>query len=384
MTGHEEILVLSSTAEPRSGWGSMTYHLARELERRGRSVTVVLPRGASAPAGIDARAVLPRWRPSFGPRPHLGLLHALVGSRLGPGLRHVVAEYPYAITATAGRRRGPVIVSGQGTYLVAPLERPADRRWHRRALLRADVVTVPSRYTLDRLRGLVPELRDVRVVPNPVDVEWLLEPTPVVDGRAALGVPPAAPLVLSFAALKPRKGVDVLLRAFARTRDAQPDAVLAVVGAGDPSATARLAGELGIADAVRLPGPVDAATLRALYRDCDVFALLPRVVGPVFEGFGLVYLEAGAFGKPVVGTRSGGVPDAVDDGVTGFLVEEDDPAAAGDALLRLLGDPVLRDRMGQAGRRRAAGLSWSRHVTTIVDLYDELRERGPADLGRGR
>jgi len=175
-----------------------------------------------------------------------------------------------------------------------------------------------------------------------------------------------ARIVLSVGRLVARKGFDTLIRAVALLRREFPRAVLAL--AGDGPERPRLEA-LARAErlAVRfLPGLTDAE-LAAWYRACDVFALLPdeRADGDV-EGFGIVYLEAGAFGKPVVGTRSGGVPEAVLDGETGILVPPQDPAAACAAIARLFRDPHAAQRLGANGARRVAQTHGSERFAAAI------------------
>lgn len=153
--------------------------------------------------------------------------------------------------------------------------------------------------------------------------------------------------MLSVGHLKPRKSFDVLVQAFSNLQGDLPDAHLAVVGECDASLLRRQAAELGLSDFVHVLGGVTEADLIALYRACDLFVLLPRIDHGHLEGLGLVFLEANACSKPVVGTRSGDVPDAIVDGETGFLVEEDDAASAAAAMLRVLADPVLAAHLGE-------------------------------------
>jgi len=88
------------------------------------------------------------------------------------------------------------------------------------------------------------------------------------------------------------------------------------------------------------------------------------------EAFGLVLAEAMAFGKPIVATRVGGIPEVVDDGVTGFLVARGDTAALAEKFVMLARDPDLRQRLGRAGRRRAEGeFNLGRNVDLMIDLY---------------
>ncbi|MBI4507924.1 MAG: glycosyltransferase family 4 protein, partial [Chloroflexi bacterium] len=111
----------------------------------------------------------------------------------------------------------------------------------------------------------------------------------------------------------------------------------------------RLAEESGVAQRVVFAGTKVGEELATYYRACDVF-----VMPSIKEGFGIVFLEAMAFGKPVVGGNHGGTPEAVQDGVTGFLVQYGDESALADRLSLLLRDAELRARMGEAGRRHVA------------------------------
>jgi phosphatidylinositol alpha-1,6-mannosyltransferase len=100
------------------------------------------------------------------------------------------------------------------------------------------------------------------------------------------------------------------------------------------------------------------------------------------EGFGIVYVEAGYYGIPVIGGKAGGVPDAVVDGETGFLVNPEDPQEIGQAILRLLKDSSLRSKMGAAGHRRAVNdLTWDEVCRPIQDkIMAATREASPGIL----
>jgi glycosyltransferase involved in cell wall biosynthesis len=162
-----------------------------------------------------------------------------------------------------------------------------------------------------------------------------------------LGLPADARVLLAVARLERQKGVDVALRALAAVRRSEPRAVLVVLGEGpERGALEALARELGVADAVFLPGRVG-----------DVAALLAAsdlLVHPArWEGFGLGPLEAMLAGKPVVASRVSSLPELVADGATGRLVPPDDPDALAGAVCDLLADAPLRARLGEAGRERA-------------------------------
>ena len=129
-------------------------------------------------------------------------------------------------------------------------------------------------------------------------------------------------------------------------------------------------------------GYVEPAQLRVFYNACDIYVMNSRIVGPDqdVEGFGITFLEAGACGKPVIGGRSGGVVDAVEDGRSGFLVDPEDPEALANRLESLASDPALRARMGAEGLRRAReefGIAAARD--SLLEMVREL----PDPPGRG-
>jgi phosphatidylinositol alpha-1,6-mannosyltransferase len=126
---------------------------------------------------------------------------------------------------------------------------------------------------------------------------------------------------------------------------------------------------LGVEERVTFAGRVDDTTRLALYDRCDVFVMVSRQeVDGSAEGFGIVFLEAAARGKPAVGGRSGGIPDAIEDGVTGLLVDSEDPPAIADACVRLLTDAAL----GAAGRARVAGqFTWEQVAARVERVLQE-------------
>jgi phosphatidylinositol alpha-1,6-mannosyltransferase len=166
-----------------------------------------------------------------------------------------------------------------------------------------------------------------------------------------LPVPSGSRLILTVARLlasEPGKGVDTVIRAMPRLVNFFTSLYYVVVGDGDARpALERLAAECGVAERVVFTGARETGSLRAYYEAADVFVMPSRQ-----EGFGIVYLEAMAVGKPVVAAACGGAPEVVSEGETGFLVSYNDVAALETRLESLLADEGLRRRMGEAGRRK--------------------------------
>ena len=143
----------------------------------------------------------------------------------------------------------------------------------------------------------------------------------------------------------------------------------------------RAASELGIASHVLFAGKVPHEELLDYFAVSDVF-VMPSHVNEAqcdVEGFGIVFLEANACGKPVVGGRSGGIPDAIVEGETGLLVDPLSPQAVADALGRLLDDPALARRLGEQGRTRALqDFAWPVVGARIRAVLDDIEQmRGP-------
>ena len=237
-----------------------------------------------------------------------------------------------------------------------PVTRPLLARVLRHASLLISAGGYPEAEARRAAGGTLPPV--VRVPPG-VDVSRFV-PRPALERastRARLGLPRTGPLVASVSRLVPRKGMDVLIEAAARLAASgrHPDLCVAIAGSGrDRPRLERLVARTGAP--VRLLGRVPEADLPDFYAAADVFALCcrSRWNGLEQEGFGIVFLEAAASGVPCVAGDSGGAAEAVLDGATGVVVA--DPTDAGQvtrALERLLSDPDMRRRQGEAARARA-------------------------------
>jgi phosphatidylinositol alpha-1,6-mannosyltransferase len=234
---------------------------------------------------------------------------------------------------------------------------PAARQLLRRIGEHTDTITYLGEYHRGRIaRALTPAAaaRMVQLTPG-VDEKTFHPDSGGAAVRAALGLTDR-PVVVCVSRLVPRKGQDTLIRAMPHVLAAEPDAVLLIVGGGPyREALEKLAAETGVAASVRFTGEVPWEELPAHYGAGDVFAMPCRTRrgGLDVEGLGIVYLEASATGLPVVGGDSGGAPDAVLDGETGWIVRggaDTAPAETAERLVALLGDAVLRRRMGERGR----------------------------------
>ncbi len=214
------------------------------------------------------------------------------------------------------------------------------------AAARADVVIAISAYTASLIAATGTSPADLRLIPP--GVELPSDPGALSAER---------PTVLTIAQLKHSyKGHDVLIRALADVRARVPDVEWVVIGEGPlRQGLEALASSCGLDGTARFVGAVSDEERNSWLRRADVLAMPSRLAG---EGFGIVYLEANAYGKPVVAGNVAGPLDAVVDGVSGLLVDPTDAAAVGAAVTRLLLDRELAQRLGRNGAARAGDFSW--------------------------
>jgi glycosyltransferase involved in cell wall biosynthesis len=327
--------------------------------------------GAESNVGGDARFRLAR---PVRPRALDGAaFYASLPFRVAGALRRerpdvVLTQSPYEAAAVLAvrrlvRSRARVAVELHGDWRTAtrlygsrwrralePLTEPVARA----ALRRADVVRTISGFTTELIRPLGRE--PAAVFPAYVDLSAFVE-RPVVP-------PPAAPVVLFVGVLERYKGVDVLAEAWPQVAERVPDAVLRVVGDGPLAGTVE---RLGVRRDRRLRSEEVARAL-------DEASLL--VLPSRSEGLPRIVIEAFCRGRAVVGTAAGGIPDIVEDGVSGLVVPPEDPRALADALVRCLGDRPLLERLG-AGARASAD-PWLQTPEQFAQRTLELVERALA------
>lgn len=226
----------------------------------------------------------------------------------------------------------------------------------------------------------------VAVIPCGVDPE-LFRPVECAAAKGRLALGPEQ-ILLYVGRLTPIKGVETLLDALRRLRPEAPDRdvkLLVVGGDRDEPENGHRAhllermAEWGLGEAVSFVGPQPQERLRLYYS-----AAWATVMPSYYESFGMVALEAMACGSPVIASRVGGLATTVVDGVTGYLVPEGEPAALADRIARLLEDPALRWRLGDAARRRIARYRWPCVAEAICRLYARERPAARQHLARAR
>jgi phosphatidyl-myo-inositol dimannoside synthase len=389
MVGSVRLVLVTQDFPPLRG-GIQTYaaELAERLAPRCKAFTVLAPRAPGCEASDRALEFRVLRQGTFDT---LIAAAAPVLARLAlrEGFDHAFhVQWSTAPAALALRRTGQlrsVTVAAHGReLLLEPWRRvPWAQRGYdavrRHALTSADRVLAVSRYTAALAEGLGVAPERITVTRNGTD-PTRFHPIDASALRSELGLE-GRPVLVTLARLVARKGIDSVLRALPDLRRRVPGVAYVVVGEGpDAERLRELARESGVADCVHFVGPVPGEALPLWYSLGDVFVMPARSEGPDVEGFGIVYLEAGACERPVVALRAGGVPDAVADGVSGALVTPGDPAELTETLVGLLLDRARATLLGQRARARVlADFTWDRVADRV---FDAIATSGGVTAGR--
>jgi phosphatidylinositol alpha-1,6-mannosyltransferase len=285
-----------------------------------------------------------------------------------------VAVAPVAL-ALLCLRRIPYVVLGYGIDVWGPVG-----VWRRMALRRAARMVALSHFTARMSHAVHGVPKDRISVVHPA-----VDPVLLSQARARPDVPRdgSAVMLLTVARLSSQegyKGCDAVISALPEVIADGGPVHYTIVGDGDDRPRLRvLAQDRGVSGAVTFAGTVQRDALAEWYQACDIF-VMPSVAerrpnGWAGEGFGIAYIEAAAFGRPVIAGSGGGAPEAVRNGITGFVVDGKDSSAVARTLTQLVRDGTLRTRMGDAGRR------WVLDYFTFDRFRRDVREVLTAAIG---
>jgi phosphatidyl-myo-inositol dimannoside synthase len=372
-------LLVTNDFPPRPGGiQSFVHNLA--LRQPPGSVVVYAStwRGAAAFDALQPFEVVREDTGVLLPTPQVARRAAEVARSHGCDAVWFGAAAPLGLLATGLRRRAGIAraVAQTHGHEVGWAALPGARTALRRIGRGVDVLTYLTEYQRVRLDRALRGSASLRRLAPGVDVDAY---HPGVDGGEVRARHRLAdrPVAVCLSRLVSRKGQDALIRALPAIRRRVPDAALLIVGGGPQrKPLERLACEAGVADHVVFTGSVPWAELPAHYAAGDVYAMPCRTRngGLDVEGLGMVYLEASATGLPVVAGASGGAPDAVRDGETGYVVDGRDLAALTDRVATLLADPALARRMGAAGRQWVEReWRWETQAQRMADLLRGAR-----------
>ncbi len=354
------------------GIARLCTELRRGLVARGVDVSVL-----TAPNGANAAEA--GTRRLHGSRPLRDARALALLARLAPNQVVLCGRwYPEGLLALLAGRE--VVLLAHGAELLAPRNvgfARAQALVRRRVLERARLVVANSRYTAALVESIAPRAR-VSALPLGVDTS-AFAPGDRETARAKLGVT-ARYVVSTVARILPFKGHETAITALAQLEpELRADFTYLIAGRGaHRDALAALAQDLGVTQQVKFAGLVPEPDLVNVYRASDLFCLLTCPGARAVEGFGLALLEAQSCGIPVLGTRTGGIPDAVEDGRTGFLLEPADAAGVEAHLRQLVTVPERYRGIGRAGRERAtSSCTWDAYAERLIALLDGLPSSRP-------
>jgi len=372
------------------GTGVYAYNLAKEMVKLGHEVHVITPRvlGCKRESVEDGGFI---HRVSFVNKPFLAALSfwfslrkdfSSLEQRVGGfdvvhdnglsafslnskavscpravTIHHLARTTLRAIEASLLRR----VRNLRGEIAFSPLIEPL-------CMKRADRIIAVSQFTKQDIIDAfgIPESK-IAVIHHGVHPEdYVLPEEAKVKLRSTLGIS-SQPMILFTGKLAPRKGVDVLLRALPQVLK-EVEVKLVLAGSGTQQDYQQLAEALGISDKLCFLGRVPDDTLRLLYSSCDLFVLPSRL-----EGLGIVILEAMAAGKPVVATNVGGIPELIESGQNGILVEANNEGKLAGAIVKVLSNKSLAQIIGENNMKKARErFSWEVAAQKTERVYNEL------------
>lgn len=393
-------IVLATDAYlPWSGGSRVYYHnlYARLAENYGYDVSILTSHAAGdqafdrSAAGANFHLLrqgetLPDWRykrlPACGA--HLLRLQRLL-ARTSPDALHCGDLIPQAANAWLLHRLTgrPYLVFVHGDEISQTDKRRYQPRLRDAIYRNAAALVAANPYALAHLERILGNTGRCHLLTPGVDSKHFYPGEPSRALRESWLRPAGAhnagardgPVLLTAARLVKKKGHDTLLRCLPLVTGEFPGLRYVIAGEGPERASlARLVSELKLEEHVIFTGDVSHDALGDFYRASDIFAMANCIDdGGDVESFGMVFVEANACGKPVIGGRSGGTNAAVVHGTTGFLCEPGDPRSFAEALLLLLRNPELRRRMGETGAERVrAQFQWETRARDLHAITQDL------------
>lgn len=285
---------------------------------------------------------------------------------------HSLFEFPFVFLGAkvAGKNKKPFIAGTQGTYAIRPLFMWPEKYWVKKAYNQADFITAPSQFTKELILKYSGTKTPIKIIHNGVNFARFQKKYDVDGLKSKYG---DKKILLTVGQLRPRKGQDVVIRSLAILKQKRNDFHYLIVGEGTfLNFLKELVSRNNLEENVSFMGSAEGENLVKCFQACNIYIHTSRLINWKFEGFGIVYLEASACGKPIIASDAGGIRDAVLDGQTGLVVPPDDPVETAKAIEKLLDNPELAEKLGQNGIKYAAENDWSVIGQSFLDLYKEL------------
>lgn len=247
--------------------------------------------------------------------------------------------------------------------------------WRKKLLAKVDGFFPVSKYTASILIEEGISDHKIHVVGNGTDPE-VFKPQNTSSLAEELNLSDKK-VILTICRLVSRKGIDLVLHALKKVTEQRQDVVYLIGGIGpDEQRLKSLVSEFGLGEYVRFLGRIPDDKMASYYSISDVFVMPASNEPPDVEGFGIVFLEANACGTAVIGSKTGGIPDAVIHGETGYLIDEQNPGQLVDYLIKLLNNKELATKMGVQGRKRILNeATWDSVAASILEKMNLINHR---------
>lgn len=356
----------------KNGWGRYSWELLNSLQKKGIRCRVLIPKNSEV-ENIENVEVLKVLRPLQNGQIKLknipfDCLKVIKYARNCDSIHALVEPYALLAFITSKILRQPYYITVHGTFSAIFLKFFLKKISFSMAFKTAQKVFCVSNFTKNFLEKRLAGLNSL-VIHNGINLDKFK------PGRDYNQKNQKGPIILSVGILKSRKGFHVSIPAVAEVKKKYPDVKYYIVGNQSHfeylGNLKRLVQKYNLENNVIFLENLTDQELNDLYSQADVFVLTAVNDGNTFEGFGLVYLEANALAKPVIGTLDCGAEDAIKDGYNGFLVPQNDSIVTAKAILKILDNSDLAQKMGENGRRWAEEHSWDKISEKYVKVYKE-------------
>lgn len=373
----KKILIITLSLSESNGLGRYSRALIKQLSQSyqlvifsGREEIEKLDQFSNCQFFLDLPP-FPNFHKIRNPFIFLKLLFKIYRQAKNVEFIHAFMDYPHSFLAavTAKLLRVPFFLTANGTYSLRPFDHFPDNVLNRFALKQAKKVICISRFTESEIKKRI-KLNNTVVINDGIDFAKFASDTKSIKSDDKFGWP----LILGVGILKQRKGYHITIPAIAQVKKYYPELQYLIIGAQWDLEYFNLLKDLmtkySLEDNVKFLEKISDEELISFYYQCDLFLLTSVNVGSAFEGFGLVFLEAGACGKPVIGTFGCGAEDAIVNNETGLLVPQNNSEKTARAIKKILDDKQLAQRLGANGREHAAQMDWKNIAEKYRQLYN--------------
>ncbi|MEK7483501.1 MAG: glycosyltransferase family 4 protein, partial [Planctomycetota bacterium] len=362
-------------ADLHHGWGNITHEYCQALKKKGIDFLLLLPQNEPHYEYVryPVEYVLPSYTTTLRNFSSFSYACYRLPKRLANfTLIHNLFDFPYCFIAykIARQLKVPYLTGSQGTYGVLPLFHFWDRYFQEKSYRYAQKIVTPSHYTASLIQQYSKVKTPFQVIHNGVNYERFSTPVSPEIIQTIRQHYPGKFLILGVGGLKERKGFHIVIQALTFLRKYPLKYLIIGKGIMEKELKALVQKE-GLQETVEFLGQKEGEDLVAHFQACDLYCHTPTHRDFHFEGFGIVFIEANAAGKPVVASNSGGVPDAVVHEKTGLLAPAESVEQTATAIETLLQKPALLQEMSQNAKIWAQKHDWSQITEQWISLYQE-------------